>query len=89
MLNLLLAIASSSLVSITMRLSEGRTQNTVPKLMVNYLMCSLLSWLYAGSLVPQAAGIPFATKASTWSFIRAISGDTTIVTPSRHRAGNW
>ena len=87
MLNLLLAIASSALVSITMRLSEGRTQNTVAKLMVNYLMCSLLSWLYAGSLVPQAAGIPFATKASTWSFMSAMRGVTTIVSPSSIRAG--
>lgn len=74
MLNLLLAIASSALVSITMRLSEGRTQNTVAKLMVNYLMCSMLSWLYAGSLVPQASGIPFALGASLINGVLYLAG---------------
>ena len=48
MLNLLLAIASSALVSITMRFSEGKIKNNIAMLAVNYLMCSFLAWGYTG-----------------------------------------
>ena len=40
-------------------------------------------------LFTNAAGMPFARRASTWSFMSAMSGETTSVSPSRHRAGNW
>ena len=30
-----------------------------------------------------------ALMASTWFFIKAISGDTTIAVPSLIKAGNW
>ena len=48
MLNLLLAIASSALVSITMRLSETKIRNHIAMLAVNYIMCSFLAWAYIG-----------------------------------------
>ena len=54
MLNLLLAIASSALVSITMRLSERSIKNNTAMLAVNYIMCTFLAWAYTGfgSLYP-------------------------------------
>lgn len=58
MLNLLLAIASSALVSITMRLSETKIKNNLAMLAVNYIMCSFLAWAYTGfaSWFPAEAG---------------------------------
>ncbi len=37
----------------------------------------------------SAAGMPRASRASTWSFISAISGLTTMVEPGRQSAGSW
>lgn len=37
----------------------------------------------------SVAGTPLAVRASTWSFMSAIRGDTTSVTPSRTSAGSW
>ena len=37
----------------------------------------------------NVAGTPPACKASTWSFISAIKGETTTVSPGRAMAGNW
>ena len=48
MLNLLLAIASSALVSVTMRLSETKIRNNIAMLAVNYMMCTFLAWAYTG-----------------------------------------
>ena len=48
MLNLILAICSSALVSITIRLGETKVRNTIAMLAVNYILCSLLAWGYAG-----------------------------------------
>ena len=58
MLNLLLAIASSALVSLTMRVSGSRIKNNISMLAVNYIMCGLLAWAYTGfgSLIPAGAG---------------------------------
>lgn len=62
MLYLLLAIVSSMLVSVTMRLSEGRTRNSVSLLAMNYLMCTVLSGVFAGSseFFPAQEGLGFA-----------------------------
>lgn len=49
MLYLLLAICSSACVSIFMRLSEAKLQNNIAMLVMNYLMCSVLSAAYAGA----------------------------------------
>ena len=48
MLNLLLAVCSSALVSLTMRFSEGKIRNNIAMLAVNYILCALLAWGYAG-----------------------------------------
>lgn len=58
MLNLLLAIVSSALVSITMRFSETKIRNNIAMLSVNYIMCGLLAWAYTGfaGVFPAGAG---------------------------------
>ena len=58
MLNLLLAIVSSALVSITMRFSETKIRNNIAMLAVNYMMCTFLAWGYTGfgSLYPALQG---------------------------------
>ena len=58
MLNLLLAITSSALVSITMRLSGSKIKNNLAMLAVNYIMCSFLAWGYTGfgCLFPAQGG---------------------------------
>lgn len=70
MVYLILAICASMLVSVTMRLSEGRAKGGVSKLAVNYLMCTLLSAFYAGTtdFFPQAQGLGCALS------LGAISG---------------
>lgn len=62
MLNLLLAVVSSALVSITMRLSEGSVKNNTGMLSVNYLMCLVLAWAYTGFAVlfPAVPGLSLA-----------------------------
>ncbi|MBQ4266404.1 MAG: hypothetical protein IJB85_12915 [Clostridia bacterium] len=62
MLYLILAIASSMLVSVCMRLSEGKAKNNISMLAMNYAMCTLLSLAFAGSidLFPRENGLGFA-----------------------------
>ena len=57
MIYLLLAIFSSAMVSIVMRLSTNRVRNNVAMLMMNYLMCLILAALYTGigNLFPATA----------------------------------
>ena len=40
-------------------------------------------------LLMNRAATPFAFSPSTWSFISAISGEITSVTPSIASAGSW
>ena len=56
--NLLLAIVSSALVSLTMRLSDAKIKNNLAMLAVNYLMCTFLAWAYTGfgRIFPQETG---------------------------------
>ncbi len=56
---LLLAISSSSAIAILMRLSNGKIQNNVAMLAMNYLMCALLSMGFAGqrSLFPAGSAL--------------------------------
>ena len=49
MVNLFLAIVSSSLVSITMRIGEGRAKHSVSMLSVNYFICGVLSLVFTGT----------------------------------------
>lgn len=48
MINLLLAIATSAMVSIVMRTSEKYIRNNISMLCVNYLMCVILANYYTG-----------------------------------------
>lgn len=59
MIYLILAVASSALVSIVMRISEKRVSGNVGMLAINYVMCTILAGSYAGSanLFPQTEGI--------------------------------
>lgn len=59
MLYLLLAILSSALVSIFMRLSETKIKNDAAMLAVNYVMCAVTAALYAGpaDLFPKVEGL--------------------------------
>lgn len=56
MIYLLLAILSSAMVSIVMRLSTNRVRNNVAMLVMNYMMCLVLAALYTGlgELFPQS-----------------------------------
>ncbi len=60
MIYLVLAILSSMLVSVLMRLSETRIHNRASMLACNYLMCTVLAASFAGA-VPgpdlRAAGL--------------------------------
>lgn len=60
MVYLILAVCSSALISIILRLGEGRIKNNISTLAVNYLICLLLSLAYsAGSgklIVPADTG---------------------------------
>lgn len=59
MLYLILAIISSSLVSIMMRVGEGRAKNNISMLSVNYFICMILAFVYtgAGNLLRTGEGI--------------------------------
>ena len=71
MLNLLLAIASSALVSLTMRLSGGKIRNNIAMLMVNYLLCAGLAALY---ITPGTAGLGFAAGAGLINGVLYLAG---------------
>jgi len=62
MIYLILAVVSSMLVSVCMRLSEGKAKNNISMLAVNYAMCTVMSLFYAGSvhLFPKESGLGFA-----------------------------
>lgn len=59
MIYLLLAILSSAMVSITMRISTDKTSGGVSMLAANYTMCVVIAALYVGSgdLFPNTAGL--------------------------------
>ena len=59
MIFLLLAICSSAMISVMMRLSSHKVSGNYSVLAFNYLACSLLGAGYTGfHLLPQAAGFP-------------------------------
>jgi len=62
MLSLILAIASSAMVSIIMRLSDRKVTGNIAMLTVNYIMCLVVSAGYAGfgNLFPASEGLPGA-----------------------------
>ena len=52
---------------------------------------AMFSWYSWGDsvLLRNSAATPRALSCSTWSFIRAISGETTTVRPGKIKAGSW
>ncbi len=60
MFYLILAIISSMLVSVLMRLSEGKSRGGTALLAMNYLMCCILAFLFTGTpvLFPAHEGLP-------------------------------
>ncbi len=61
MINLLLAIASSALVSIVMRTSEKYVKGSHGMLAINYLLCVIMAAFYCGygNLFPKTKGLGF------------------------------
>lgn len=59
MIYLLLAVLSSAMISISMRISTGKIKSHYSMLATNYLICGILSALYAdfSLLTPQATGL--------------------------------
>lgn len=59
MVYLLLAIASSALVSIVMRLGTHRVKQNIGMLAMNYFVCMLMAALYAGfdGLIPESSSL--------------------------------
>ena len=70
MIYLLLAILSSAMVSITMRLSEKHVQNQMVMIMANYAICTTLSYLFMDSFTKVSL---FSMSASTF-WLGVISG---------------
>ncbi len=60
MLYLALAIISSALVSIVMRLSQRFTRNNLTMLAANYVMCTVAAAFLAGGLIPTGEGSALA-----------------------------
>jgi len=56
MLYLILAIISSALVSVVMRVSEKYARNSISMLAANYVMCSAAAAFLAGGLIPTGEG---------------------------------
>ena len=76
MANLLLAVLSSALVSITMRLSETKIKNNTAVLAVNYIMCMVLAWAYTGfdTLLPTVSGMPLTGILGSFNGILYLAG---------------
>ncbi len=74
MLYLLLAIASSALVSIIMRLSDRKVTGNIAMLTVNYLMCLAVSIVYAGNLFPKSEGLPAAFLMGAFNGLMYLGG---------------
>lgn len=60
MVYLLLAILSSALISIVMRMSTGKVKNQISMLAVNYVMCAFLGACFTGfdKLLPRVPELP-------------------------------
>lgn len=67
MIHLLLAIASSALVSIVMRTSEKYTKGNRGMIAVNYVICVIMAAFYTGfgNLFPKTEGIGFTLGLGT------------------------
>lgn len=69
MINLILAITSSMLISVLMRASEKYRKNHISMLAVNYFMCCVVALVPAGNPFPASEGLPAALLMGTISGI--------------------
>lgn len=67
MINLILAIVCSMLISVLMRVSEKYRKNHISMLAVNYLMCCIVAMFAAGNPFPKIGGLPVAILLGTVS----------------------
>lgn len=74
MFYLVLAIVSSSLVTILMRTSEKHIRNNVTMLAVNYVVCTMLAAVMAGSLLPRAEGTGLMAALGVISGVLYLAG---------------
>jgi len=76
MIYLILAIASSALISVLMRISEKHSRSGMAMLAMNYLMCCLLGMLYTGGteLFPRAEGMGLTVLLAAVSGILYLAG---------------
>ena len=60
MIYLVLAIASSAMISVLMRVSEKYSRSGMAMLAMNYLMCCVLAFIFTGTtrLFPAVEGLP-------------------------------
>lgn len=72
MLYLMLAILSSAMVSIVMRLSEKRVTNNIGMLVVNYALCSLMAAAFAGFQGLTALGEPLLVKTAAMGCVNGV-----------------
>ena len=65
--------------------------STLTGSLIGFLLAAAAAWASAAarSLCNCTAATPSACKLSPWSFINAISGETTTVRPFSSSAGNW
>lgn len=84
---LLLAILSSSMISIMMRLSSGRISANLSMLATNYLICSLLGALYAGFdlAAPEAPGFSVTVWLGLLSGVLYLAGLVMFQSNTRRR----
>lgn len=87
MLYLLLAIFSSSMISIVMRVSSDRISANLSMLATNYLVCSLLGAAYAGFdlVVPEVAGFSVTLWLGLLSGVLYLAGLVMFQTNTRRR----
>ncbi len=76
MLYLILAIVSSAMVSICMRLSDGKVSGNVGMLAVNYVTCMLIAGIYTGfdNLAPKATGFGLTLGMSLFNGLLYLLG---------------
>jgi len=76
MIYLILAIASSALISVLMRISEKYSRSGMAMLAMNYLMCCVLGMLHTGGtdLFPNAEGMGLTVLLASVSGILYLAG---------------
>jgi len=75
MIYLILAIASSAMISVFMRLSSHRIQNNIGMLLVNYLTCLIIAAAYTNSqLIIWTSGMPGALAMGLFQGVLYLGG---------------